>query len=164
MKIEIDLNDILGDEYGSETLQESIKRQVIENLTKKVSDGISKRIDQEVNSVINTSIASAVEERMQGIVDDILTTPYQPVDRWGSSVGAPTTFREALVKSIHENMVYKKTQYSSDANIFTKSVDAVIAEQMKIISALYKETVDQEIGKQAFALAISSLKTKLGLQ
>lgn len=29
MKIEIDLNDILGDEYGGETLQESARRQVI---------------------------------------------------------------------------------------------------------------------------------------
>jgi len=45
MKIEIDLNDILGDETGAETLQDSIKRQVIEKFTREIKAGISKRIE-----------------------------------------------------------------------------------------------------------------------
>ena len=53
MKVEIDLNDILGDEYGAETLQESVRRQVIDNLTLVIKEGVEKKIEAEVARVIN---------------------------------------------------------------------------------------------------------------
>jgi hypothetical protein len=53
MKIEIDLNDILGDEWGTETLADSVRRQVVEKLTQTVKEGVAKKIDHEVSRVIN---------------------------------------------------------------------------------------------------------------
>lgn len=163
MKFEIDLNDILGDEFGAETLQESIKRQVIENITEYAKKGAKARIDEEVNIAINTAIKETLVEQMPAIIDDIINVEYVPVDRYGSR-SPKTSFRDQLIKSIHENMTYKKTQYDSDKNVFTKTVDNVISEQMTIIGKQYKELVDHELGKKAFELAITTLKTKFGLQ
>jgi hypothetical protein len=151
MKIEIDLNDILYDEnYGSETLQESVKRQVIDNLTKTVSLGIKKQIDTEVSLVISETLKSTLAEKIPLLVDDLMEAKYQPINKWGSKEGEETTFRKSLLNSIVENMVYKKTSYDSDRNVFTKAVDDVIREQMEKIKIEYKKTVDESIGKEAF--------------
>lgn len=163
MKIEIDLNDILGDEFGAETLQESIKRQVISNMTEYVKKGVKAKLDEEVHIAINKAIKDALVEKMPTIIDDIINVEYVPVDRYGSR-SEKTSFREQLIKSIHENMTYKKVTYDSDKNYFTSAVDSIIKEQMLIISKQYKELVDAELGKKAFELAITTLRTKLGLQ
>ncbi len=163
MKIEIDLNDILGDEYESETLSDSIKRQVVENIEKTLKKSVIDKINHDVSVKIEEAIDVAIVQKMDAIVDNVLTAVYQPVDRWGNKNGNETTFREALVKSINENMVYKKTNYDSDKNAFTKMIDSVISEQMKIISDDYKKTVNESIGKEAFNLAITTLKSKLGI-
>ncbi len=56
MKIEIDLNEILSDEYGSESLNDSIRRQVIDKLHNDVKAGIGKKIDTEISLAINSEI------------------------------------------------------------------------------------------------------------
>jgi hypothetical protein len=124
MKIEIGPNDILGDEYGTETLQESVRRQVIENLTRTIKGGIGKKIDIEVARILNEELQKVITEKMPAIVDDVLSAEYIPVDRWGGSKGTPTTFRAELVKAINEQMQYKPARYDSDKNAFTRAVDA----------------------------------------
>jgi hypothetical protein len=162
MKFEIDLNDILSDEFGAETLQESIKRQVVDNITKKISEGVLKRIDNEVNMQITSIINEAIADKMPAIVDDIMNCEYSPVDRYGTRKDK-TTFRKELVNTIAAECVYKNTSYNSDKNTFTKAVDNVVTEQMKLIEQNYKKEVDEAIGKKAFDLAIDTLKKKLGL-
>lgn len=61
MKIEIDLNQILGDESGVETLQESVRRQVVEKLSYEVRQNIAKKIDAEVAVCINESIKEGLK-------------------------------------------------------------------------------------------------------
>jgi hypothetical protein len=163
MKVEIDLNDILGDEYGAETMQESIKRQVIENLTTKIANGVKSKIDQEVNKQISNSVSEEVSKRMPEILDDLLNAEFTPIDIYGTRAKEATTFRKQLVKTITDEMVYNKTFYSDQKNAYTRTVDSIIEEQMKLISAEYKKTVDEAIGKQAFALAVDTLRQKLGL-
>lgn len=160
MKIEIDLDDILGDEYGAETLNESIKRQVIDNLTRTLSDNVTKKINEEVGIQINTAVRDGVVNRMQDIIDDVLNAKYIPVSNYGSR-GDETTFRASLIKEITSQMVYKKDQYNE--NLFTKSVNGVISEQMKIIQKDFIEQCNTEIAKKAFSDAVQLLKTKLGV-
>ncbi len=164
MKIEIDLNEILGDEYGStETLQESIQRQIIESLTKKIQDGVKKQVDNEVSRVITEEIAVAVKSQMPEIVSNLMNAEYLAVDRWGDSTNKTTTFRAELVKAIHEQMVYKRTQYESDKNTFTKAVDSVIQENMKSFQTEFNKLVTDEFSKGAMEYARTTLAKKLGL-
>jgi hypothetical protein len=162
MKFEIDLNDILGDEFGAETLQESVKRQVIGNLTEYVKKGVMDKLNIEVSAAIDKAIGDELTEKMPVIIDDVLNVTYTPVDQWGSRK-TPTTFREQLVKSIHENMTYKKVNSRYDRNFFTQAVDEIIESEMKEIQKKYKEEVDSGIAKEAFNAAVSILRSKLGL-
>lgn len=164
MKIEIDLKDILqDDDYGSETLQESIKRQVISNIQSKVSQGIEKKIDIEISGAIEEQIKKALEEIRPNLIMEIMDAEYVAVDRYGDRSKEPTTFRKQLIKSIHENMVYKNTQYDSERNNFTRAVNDVLTSQIKGFKTQFDEIINKEYVEQTKAYAIKVLKEKLGI-
>jgi len=162
MKFEIDLNDLLADEYGGvETLSESVRRQVVEKLTEKTSAGIQKQINDAVALVLSQELQSAVKEKMPTLLDDLLNAEYYPVDRYGQRDKQQTTFREALVKEITSQMVYKKANYDSDKNTFTRSVDSVIAENVKAMQKDFDNKIIEMFQKEAFDYAMKQMAKKL---
>ncbi len=165
MKIEIDLNDILSDEdYGSETLQESIRRQVIATITNVVKTGVNKQLNDEVQKVINEEVKTAVQEKLPVIIEKIFSEEYIPVDRYGSSNGKPTTFRAELVKAVNDQMVYKTAHYSSDKNVFTKAVDEVVAQNVAIFKSDFNKQVDANFTAEVMTAAQKKLQERLGLK
>jgi hypothetical protein len=163
MKIEIDLNNILGDEFGSETLEESVRRQVAEALIAKMSAGMQKQIDLEISKTIKEQIDLHVKEKMPAIIEDVLSTEYVQCDRWGDRGVGPTTFRKELIKSINEKMVYKPTSYSSDKNVFTATVDDVIRAESAKFQKEFNSLVTTEFTKKVLVDALTTLKKTLGL-
>lgn len=159
MKIEIDLNDIIGDEWGAETLKDSVKRQILEGVTRQIRQGIS----DEVGKVLNEELSKAVKEQIPGIVNDLINAEYTPVDRYGDSKPS-TTFRKELLRVLQEEMVYKKAQYASDKNAFTKAIDAVIESQMKEFQSGYNKIVTDQFTKDAFDYAVNKLRERMGLK
>src|SRR5271167_1007716 len=103
MKLEIDLNDILGDENGAESLQESIRRQVIDGMTAAVKKSVGNEIESAISKTITAEIQTFIKAEMPGLMADLLVVEYTPVGRYGEK-STPTTFRAELVKSITENM------------------------------------------------------------
>ena len=68
-----------------------------------------------------------------------------------------------MLKTIKENMVYKKGNCSSDNNAFTRAVDDVIEEQMKLFKAGFNKKVDADFTAAAMQYATEALKKKLGI-
>lgn len=164
MKIEIDLKDILqDDDYGSETMQESIRRQVVEKIEANLAKGISKRIDEEVSKAIDEQIKKSLDEIRPNLISEILDAEYISVDIYGNRAKEPTTFRAQLIKCVHEQMVYKKEYYSNDKNAFTRAVDEVLETQAKAFEAQFKKLVDDNYIAQTKAYAVKVLKEKLGI-
>jgi hypothetical protein len=160
MKIEIDLNDILRDEHGDgESLAESIRRQVVETLVRDCKTALKKRIDEETAAAINAALRTAVVEQMPALVADLMNAEYQPVNRYGSR-SQVTTFRAELIKSIHEQMVYKR---DSDKNAFTKAVDQTVGENMAAFKAEFGKQVTGAFIAQAMAHATAEMKKRLGI-
>lgn len=163
MKIEIDLNEILQDEYGpTENLAESIRRQIIDSISGEVKKDISKRVSEETQRVINEELQGQLRDRMPEIIDDILTAPYTIVGTYGQK-GETTNFRDELVKAIHTQMKYAKTNYSSDTNAFTKAVDALVAENMKKFQTEFNAMVKDTFTRDAFNYATTEMRKRLGL-
>lgn len=162
MKIEIDLNDILGDEYGAETLQESVRRQVVDGMTAAVKKGVGERINSAVSETINEEIKQYLNKEMPVLLASLMDAEFTPVSRFGE-VSQPTSFRKQLIISITENMQYKKTAYHSDANAFTKAVDAVITSHLETFKADFQKRVDADFTSKALAYATEALKKKLGI-
>lgn len=166
MKIEIDLNDILQEEYGaSENVAESIHRQIVAHFTSKIEQGIGKKIDAEISSLIKKKLEEAVEGIMPSFIDEILDAKYTPVDRFGDR-STPTTFRGELIKTIQNEMVYKPCgdSYHRDReNYFTKSVRAILEEQTKAFQKDFNAIVNTEFSKSVLEQAVNQLKAKLKL-
>ena len=162
MKIEIDLNDIIGDENGAETLQDSVRRQVIDSVTATIKKGVGRQIDEAVAATITAGIKEFLDGKMPELCATVMETEYTPVSNYGQR-GVPTTFRAELVRVISENMQYKRSQYSSDKNAFTSAVDGVIEENMKLFKANFETLVNRQFTAEAMNYATNALKKKLGI-
>lgn len=164
MKIEIDLNDILHDGYDNptESMAESIRRQVVEHITAKTRDDVKRQISEEVAAVLNAELAKAVAEQMPSIVSNLMAHPYQPVGRYGER-GQETNFRKELLKSITEQMVYKKQTYDSDKNAFTRAVDQTVSAHLETFRKEFTKQVDGAFIAQAMAFATERLRERLGV-
>ena len=162
MKIEIDLDEVLGDENGVETLNESIRRQVIESITAKVKEGIKNRIDHAVGETIQQELNSYLKEALPVLFAQIMDAEYTPVSQYGRR-GEPTTLRATLLETITESMVYKRANYDSDKNAFTKAVDSVMGEQLKAFQVEFNKTVDATFTAAAFEHARLAIQKKLGI-
>ena len=164
MKIEIDLKDIMHDEdFGSETMAESIKRQVVANIEKNLASGIAKKIDMEISKAIDEQIKKSLDEIRPSLIEQVLDSEYISVDRYGDRSKEPTTFRKQLIKAVNENMVYKKGNYYNDNNPFTKAVDAILEEKAKEFKKQFDEIINKEYVAETKADAVKVLKEKLGI-
>lgn len=166
MKVEIDLNDILqdGEGYSQETLQESIRRQVITQMTETLKKGIQKQIDTEISQVITTEIKAVVQSKMPQIVDDLINIEYVKVDRYGSRSSESTTFRKELVAAITEDLVYKKTAYNQDKNALSKAIEDTVGQNLASFKAEFGKLVTTKFTAEAMKYAVSVLREKLGLK
>jgi len=164
MKIELDLSDILGNEYGDvETLASSIVRQIADTLSKRLETGILKKVDEEISERLDAAISEAVCAKMPDIINDVLTTEYQPVSQYGDKK-EKTTFRAELVRTITTELVYKPTRYEQDKNMFTKTIDGVMAEKLKELSIELKTQITTDFAKKALEESVKTLKKSLGLE
>lgn len=166
MKIELDLTKILTDEFGNqtETLQESIARQVIEKITEEVRGDCEKEIKNAIAAVIREGLTEAVRQKMPVLIEDLMQAEYQEIDRYGNPKGGPKTLRTELIKTISENLVYDKKGYIQDCNFFTKAVDAAIEANVRTFKDQYNKLVDDNFSRQAMAYAIEKMKEKLGFK
>jgi hypothetical protein len=163
VKIEIDLSDIFCDSEDPCDLQEAIREEVVRSLTKKMGEGLTLAIQRETTAVINAELCKAVQERMPSLVVALLDDPFVPVDRYGTR-GEPTTFRGALVKEINSQMVYKKTQYDSDKNAFSRAIDDVLKQNLDVFKAEMKKQVDQQYTAAVLQEAVSAIRLRIGIK
>jgi hypothetical protein len=164
MKIEIDLDDIIGDESGVETLQDSVRRQVVEAITQTIQSGIAKKIDREVSCVIDQEIKSAIQSKMPLIVDELLEAKYVQVDQWGSSTKQQTSVREQLVSNLKAEMVYKKPSSYDKPNTFTAAIDSLVSAKMKEFQSEFNKIVDAQFCKEAFDYAGNKLRERMQIK
>lgn len=162
MKIEIDLKEILEDEFGDmESLGESVQRQIVDNLTNTISKGILKKVDDSMSVLIANKVEEFANEQLPDLFSEVIDSEYHIVDRWGERTEKSTTMRKQLVKVLTEQMVYKKTSYNSDKNYFTANVDAVMADKMKEFKELFDTHVNEAFTKEALEYALIKMKSKL---
>lgn len=163
MKIEIDLNDILGDEQGAETLQESVRRQVVQKMTETIKSGVGKRVDAEIGTIINDEIKSVISAQMPSLLNGLMEAEYTIVGTYGSR-GETTTVRDQLVKMVTSQMTYIPKNYNSEKNAFTAAVDAVVSDRVGTFKADFDKTVDSKFIAEAMAYATKKLAERLNVK
>jgi hypothetical protein len=162
MKIEIDLKEVLTEEFGdNENLASIIKDGIMQVLTKELSKGIKDRVNEEVSKLMSDEIKKVVSERMPALLNDLIDTEYTIVDQWGEPKGK-TTLRHALLTSLTSAMVYKAERYDSDKNFFSKRIDEIVAIKCDAFKKEFDTKVSDLFIKEAFEYAINKLRSVLG--
>ena len=74
MKIEIDLDDVFRDEEGEpgESIQESVRRQIIDRLSGDMRKRLFARLDEELSTIMREQISVVMAEKMPDLIDDIM--------------------------------------------------------------------------------------------
>lgn len=164
MKIEIDLDDVFRDEEGgpAESVQESVRRQIIDRLSGDMRKRLFARLDEELSTIMREQISVVMVEKMPELIDDIMNVKYTPVSTYGQR-GEPTTFRDEIIKAIGANMVYAPKSYSSEENTFTRAVKSVVEAKTDGIKKELLATIDAQFKRDALAFAVKQLAERLGL-
>ena len=165
MKIEIDLDDIFRDEDGTpeESLESSIRRQVLERLSGDLRKRLFQQMDSQLSDIMQKLVSEAAKKHIPDLIEDILNVEYKPVDRYGSS-SAPTTFRAEIIKAIGENMKYQPKQYQGEENAFTRAVRSVVELKTNAIKDEITKQVDVNFKTDAIKFAVEKLSERLGLK
>lgn len=164
MKIEIDLDDVFRDESGNpdESLEDSVRRQVVDRLSGDLRKRLFSQLDVELSKVMREQLENVMQTQMPALIDDIMNSTYTPVTSYGKR-GEPTTFRDEIIKSVAANMKYEPKRYDSDENAFTRAVKSVVELQTKQIKEAITEQVDGNFKQEAIKFAVTELSKKLGL-
>ena len=166
MKIEIDLDDIFRDEDGNsgESLQDSIRRQVIDSLSGDMKKRMFQRIDLEISEVMRDQIKAVMDQKMPELIDDIMNATYVPTSSYGQR-GEPTTFRNEIIKSVADNMQYKpdSSGYSNRENAFTRAVKSIVEAKTDEIKKALVAEIDVKFQRDAITFAVQELQKRLGL-
>lgn len=165
MKIEIDLDDVFQDEEGqpTETLSESIKRQIIDNIVFRTQADINKKIDAAIGKMMDEQVKARLAEIIPVLLTESLDYQYTPVSSYGSK-SEPTTVRNELAKAVQNSMVYMKQSYASDKNSFTKAVDAAVEQTLGAFKSEWLRTVDAKFVQEAMDYAKTKLAERLGVK
>lgn len=164
MKIEIDLNDILHDEHSepTETLAESIRRQVVDRLAQDARAATENAARAAVNAAIAEGVKTAIDTQIPALIDDLLDAEYMPVSRYGAG-GELTSVRKELLKHLTEVAVISKGGYSSDKNAWTKAIEESVGSKLREFQSLWLKEVDARFMAQAMQYAAEAFAKRAGI-
>ncbi|MCA9409528.1 MAG: hypothetical protein KC733_12615 [Candidatus Omnitrophica bacterium] len=163
MKIEIDLGEVLADEYGNmENLAETIKRQIVDNLTNILKSRVAVEVDKKTSEMINAELQKVVAAQMPTLFNELIDREYTTYDSNGRK-GVSTTLRNAIIDTLTKQMIYKNTNYNSDKNYFTLSVDEIVKSRCNEFKLKFNKEVDDIFVKEALDYAVAKLKTRLNV-
>ena len=156
MKIEIDTNDMLGDES---TIREEVISQMVFALKKNMRDTINNSVEAEMSK----AMPELVKEKVAGIVEIHLDTEFIPCDRHGREE-KPTTIRKNIADIIQEQCIFKKTGYNSDNNCFTKAILSTVESELKKFKSEFMSLINTKVVSQCADEALKKLKAALGIK
>ena len=166
MKIEIDLNEILTDEFGpSENLAESIRRQVVESVKADINKKVKAQIENELSVHLQNSIKNEIDTLMPKLVPEILDAKYVIRDKYGSK-GPETTFRDEMIKEIHNQLIYKPendSYYRDRENTFTKAIRSIVGAETEKFKKEFDSIVTKEFTAATTKLVTDELRKKFAI-
>ena len=156
MQITINTADILGDES-------SIRDEVIEQIADALKIEIRRSADKIIKEELEKALVVTIKERVASIVDMHLDTEYTETDEYGRC-GKSSTVRNRIAEGLSRQCTFKKANYSSDQNAFTRAVMDTVEQEMKKFRAEYTSLVNKMLIQQCMEEAAAKLRAACGIK
>lgn len=151
----INLEDLFGD-------KESVIQQIIDVLSEQID------IEIEVKKAIEVKTTQIVEKQLEtmlsGICENLIDVPFVEVDRWGEKKGSKT-IRQTIINAIQGQCLYdNKSSYSSDRNIFTRTVCDCVEKEVGKFKTLFAKKIDEIFLDECQQYAVSKIQERLKIK
>ena len=156
MQITINTADLLGDET-------TIRDEVIEQISNALLLNLRKTVTEQVTNIIQEQLVQQVEFVISDLVNLHLDTEITVTDRYGSKEES-YTIRNKIASLVAGQLVYKKSNYSSDRNAFTSAVDELVNRELKKFQTEFNSMVTKDLLKLCLDEATTKLKLACGVK
>ena len=157
LSVEIDMAT-LGFEQDPETGDMYPTSDLVGAVARILADRVS---GYDIKRAVEEKARELADERVSGIIAEVLSGPIQRTDRYGNSQGAPTTVREMVMDTVDKWMTlprgdsYSRSQTMGDT--LHKIVDEILRAEMKGTIDAAKKKIHGEVLRLAVDGAASAL-------
>ena len=156
MQITINTADLLGDET-------TIRDEVIEQISNALLLNLRKTVTEQVTNIIQEQLVQQVKFVISDLVNLHLDTEITVTDRYGSKEES-YTIRNKIASLIAGQLVYKKSNYSSEQNAFTRAIDELVNREFKKFQTEFNSMVTKDLLKLCLNEATTKLKLACGVK
>ena len=156
MQITINTAELLGDET-------TIRDEVIEQISNALLLRLRETVTEQVTNIIQEQLTQQVKFVISDLVNLHLDTEITVTDRYGSKEES-YTIRNKIASLVAGQLVYKKSNYSSDRNAFTSAVDELVNRELKKFQTEFNSMVTKDLLKLCLDEATTKLKLACGVK
>ena len=156
MQITINTADLLGDET-------TIRDEVIEQISNALLLNLRKTVAEQVTNIIQEQLVQQVKFVISDLVNLHLDTEITVTGRYGSEEES-YTIRNKIASLIAGQLVYKKSNYSSERNAFTGAIDELVNRELKKFQNEFNSMVTKDLLKLCLDEATTKLKLACGVK
>lgn len=161
MKIDLDMSEIF-DEDG-ERIKLSVQEQIFEAIVKKAIALLDRQIGDQVRKRIVDSITPRINAALDSIIPALMDYEFCETSGYGVSKDK-TTVRSRMLHDLEKAMTWKTSNYDSEKSAYTRTIEKIVAEQMKLYTKKFDDEVNSKFIKEAFDYAVKKLGEKLGVK
>jgi uncharacterized protein YqgV (UPF0045/DUF77 family) len=162
MKIEVDLTGIFNEETGE--VVESVREAIIQEAVDHIYNKIDNRVDKALDGLLNKGIIERLHDHLDALIRVLMDYEFQQTNRYGDTEGERMTVKNKILKYLGDVCVFKDRGYSSDNNVFTNAMKAIIEGQMKLYKPEFDKIANAMFAQEAMAYAQKKLQEKLGIK
>jgi hypothetical protein len=168
MKLELDLNQLLGMEYDEEG--EAVGRRDLRGeVVQMAANVLIKEMRVDAAKEIHEKVATVVLDEIRGIVREVMAQPIQQRTPWGEKQGEPMSILE-MVRSNLEAFLSGTTggrdRYGNDKpenlrQLVDQATREVISKDMREAINEAKQGVTKEVTQRALKAAVETLTAQV---
>ena len=156
MQIIINTAEMLGDEA-------TIRDEVIEQVSSALIKSFRGQVANAVSDILDKHVTETAKHVLEEITTAHLDTVITPTNIYGKQE-EPYTLRNKLADIIAAQCVYKRANYDSDKNTFSKAVDAVVEAEMKKFRGEFNSLINRTLIQGCMEEAQAKLKAACGIK
>ena len=156
MQIIINTAEMLGDEA-------TIRDEVIEQVSNSLIASFRNQVANAVSEILDKHVGETAKKVLEEITIAHLDTVVTPTNEYGKQL-EPYTLRNKLADIVASQCVYKKANYDSDKNAFSRAADAVIEAEMKKFKGEFNSLINRTLIQNCMEEAQAKLKAACGIK
>lgn len=165
MKLELDLNQLLGMEYDEETGEAVGQRDLRSEVVQMAATVLIKEMRVDAAKEIREKVSAVVLDEIRGIVSEVMAQPIQQRTSWGEKKGEPMSILEMIRTELEDFLSgttesrdrYGNQKPANLRQLVEQATREVISKDMREAVNEAKAGVTKEVTQRALKAAVEAL-------